>query len=193
MEPAEPLWKARHMTIGAALLVAVMVLLVAIITTCDHGEGPGRYDSFFSDEEWDAIEGLSPLPPVPPDTTNAVADLPLAADLGQKFFFDPRFSGPLVSAENEEAGTGGNGSVGEVEKISCARCHDPSTSFTDQTSVPANTSLAASRSSRHTPTVLNSAYHPFVFWDGRKDSLWSQALAPVESATEMNFNRVGVV
>ena len=30
---------------------------------------------------------------------------------------------------------------------------------------------------------------PFLFWDGRKDSLWSQALGPLEDALEHGSNR----
>ena len=33
---------------------------------------------------------------------------------------------------------------------------------------------------------------PFLFWDGRKDSLWSQALGPLEDALEHGGNRVGI-
>jgi cytochrome c peroxidase len=32
-------------------------------------------------------------------------------------------------------------------------------------------------------------YAPFLFWDGRKDSLWSQALGPLESPVEHGGNR----
>jgi cytochrome c peroxidase len=42
--------------------------------------------------------------------------------------------------------------------------------------------------------VLNAAYSPlWQFWDGRKDSLWSQALAPPEGAAEGNTTRLAVV
>jgi cytochrome c peroxidase len=33
------------------------------------------------------------------------------------------------------------------------------------------------------------AYSPWLFWDGRKDSLWSQALGPLESAVEHGGTR----
>ena len=32
--------------------------------------------------------------------------------------------------------------------------------------------------------VMGAAHSPFLFWDGRKDSLWSQALGPLEDAAE---------
>lgn len=54
---------------------------------------------------------LDALKPLPPDPSNAVADNPAAAALGERIFFDARFSG--------------NGAV------SCASCHAPERHFTD--------------------------------------------------------------
>lgn len=38
--------------------------------------------------------------------------------------------------------------------------------------------------------VVAAGYGPWLFWDGRKDSLWSQALAPMEDAAEHGGNRL---
>jgi len=46
---------------------------------------------------------------------------------------------------------------------------------------------------RNAPTVIGAAWSPWLFWDGRKDSPWSQALAPFESPTEHGMTRAGVV
>ncbi|MEM7232745.1 MAG: cytochrome c peroxidase [Planctomycetota bacterium] len=166
---------------------------LALGWSCDGGSGIGKSHALFSDEEWDIVRSLAFWADPPADPTNAVADDAAAAMLGQKFFFDSRFSGPLVHPDNENAAEGGNGSVGTVGAISCARCHDPDAGFSDRTSVPATSSLAAGRTQRHTQSVLNAAYQDWFFWDGRADSLWSQALGPIESPDEHNFNRVGVV
>src|SRR5262249_5001443 len=52
---------------------------------------------------------------------------------------------------------------------------------------------------RHAPSVLNSAFGTvrkgatvWQFWDGRKDSLWSQALGPPENPNEMGTTRTQV-
>ena len=37
--------------------------------------------------------------------------------------------------------------------------------------------------------LLGVAYNTWFFWDGRKDSLWSQALGPLESNVEHGFTR----
>jgi cytochrome c peroxidase len=46
---------------------------------------------------------------------------------------------------------------------------------------------------RRTMPVMGAAHAPFLFWDGRKDSLWSQALGPLEDAAEHGGNRVRFV
>jgi cytochrome c peroxidase len=79
---------------------------------------------------------------------------------------------------------------GQTARISCSRCHSPSTGFTDQRSVPDNTSLGAGFTGRNAPTLYNVAFQTWYFWDGRKDTLWSQALGPTESPVEHNGNRV---
>ena len=37
------------------------------------------------------------------------------------------------------------------------------------------------------------AYNTWFFWDGRKDSLWAQALTPIENPLELGMPRAGVV
>lgn len=112
---------------------------------------------------------LDALGPPPTQPSNAVADDPRAAELGHRVFFDPGLSA-----------TGA---------VSCAHCHEPERYFTD--------GLARSRgvgqTGRNAPTVVGSAYAPWLFHDGRRDSLWSQALAPLESAEEMGLTRLEVV
>jgi cytochrome c peroxidase len=56
--------------------------------------------------------------------------------------------------------------------------------------MPPNVSIAAGHTGRNAATVLNSAYQLWQFWDGRKDSLWAQALGPAESAVEHNGSRL---
>jgi len=78
--------------------------------------------------------------------------------------------------------------------VSCASCHDPAKGGADLRSRPNATSLGAAYTARNAPTVINAAYSPlWQFWDGRADSLWSQALSPPEGAAECNGNRLKVV
>lgn len=124
--------------------------------------------SLYTPVELTAIYHLSPLPKPPPDSTDRVADNPQAARLGQFLFFDPQLSG--------------NG------RVSCASCHQPDHGFADAR--PLAQGLA--RGTRNTPTVLDAAFNRWFFWDGRADSLWSQALQPLENPREAGGDRLHI-
>ena len=108
---------------------------------------------------------IGSLPPLPKDPSNAHADDPAAMVLGKRLFFDVRFSGNL--------------------KVSCATCHRPDMSFTDD--LPLAHGMGST--TRRSMPLLGVAYNTWFFWDGRKDSLWSQALSPIESNVEHGFTR----
>ena len=113
-----------------------------------------------------SIDSLGPLPG---DPTNAVADDPLAAEFGHVLFFDTRLSA--------------NGSV------SCATCHQPALRFTD--GLPQARAIGTSK--RNTPSIVGTAYSPWLYWDGRRDSQWSQALSPLEDPNEQGSDRKQIV
>ena len=102
----------------------------------------------------------------PPARGNRFADSLPAARLGFAVFFDARFS------SNQE--------------VRCASCHAPETSFQDGRPLPQAQGFVG----RNTPTLLNAAALGWQFWDGRADSLWSQALYAFENPAEMNFTRL---
>src|SRR5438105_1489142 len=108
---------------------------------------------------------IGSLGPVPSDPSNTVADDPRAVDLGHALFFDTRFSA--------------NGAV------SCATCHVPEKNLVD------NLPLAhgVGTTSRTTMPIAGTQYGQWLFWDGRKDSQWSQALGPMESPVEHGGSR----
>ena len=109
---------------------------------------------------------LGALPPLPVDPSNRVGDDPAAAALGQRLFFDTR-----LSANGE---------------VACATCHQPARYFTD--GLPRGKALGTSR--RNTISLVGAAYSPWFYWDGRKDSLWSQALSPLEDSQEHGTTRL---
>ena len=108
---------------------------------------------------------LDSLPSPPASPGNQVADNLDAARLGHQIFFDKRFS---------STGT-----------VSCASCHQPEKYFSDQLPL----AIGVSQANRNTMGLLGAAYSPWYFWDGRKDSLWSQALAPIENPLEHGSSR----
>lgn len=108
---------------------------------------------------------ITELEPLPPDPTNRVADDPRAADLGRRLFFDTRLSA--------------NG------RVACGTCHQPERGFQDGLALAVGVGTTARRSM----PIAGMARSPFLFWDGRKDSLWAQALGPLESPVEHGGTR----
>jgi cytochrome c peroxidase len=111
-----------------------------------------------------AIEIAAPLglPPVPipadnPPTANAVA-------LGRRLFYDKRLS--------------------QDNSLACANCHRLEMAFTDGRKL--STGVGGKTGLRNAPTILNSAYVPLLFWDGRASSLETQAASPIADPLEMN-------
>jgi len=155
--------------VKAKILLSLLVLLGAAGALAWSRKGPasaGLVDAGeFSVLEVERILQHSPLGAPPPDPTNAVADQPAAATLGQLLFFDKRFSAS--------------------GKVSCATCHDPLKGFGDGKALSASFPL-----DRNVPTLWNVAYGRWFFWDGRADSLWSQALKPLENPREHGFTRL---
>ena len=119
----------------------------------------------WSEKELAKLRTHSPLGPPPPSPTNRFADDPRAAALGERLFNDARLSA--------------NGA------IACATCHDPAKAFADGKQV----FEGLGRGTRHSPSLWNVAYQRWFFWDGRADSLWAQAVQPLESTLEMGGDR----
>lgn len=109
---------------------------------------------------------IGSLEPLPPDPSNAVAADPRAALLGQRLFFDTRFSA--------------NGAV------SCATCHLPDQEFQDGQPL----AQGVGTTTRRTMPLIGTAYSLWLFWDGRTDSQWAQALQPLESTVEHGGTRL---
>jgi cytochrome c peroxidase len=109
------------------------------------------------------------LPEVPVPNDN-----PMTAEkveLGRMLYFDKRVS---------KDGT-----------ISCATCHDPKMAWAEHT--PTSTGIHKQVGGRNSPTVINAAYAPAQFWDGRAASLEAQAVGPVGNSIEMGHSMPAVV
>jgi cytochrome c peroxidase len=109
-----------------------------------------------------SVPDIGPLPaplPVPAGDTRHLAKI----ELGRQLFFDGRLS--------------------RNNQISCAYCHIPGSGFSD----PHPTSLGVDDliGGRQAPTVLNTAFSPLLFWDGRAKSLEEQTLGPIQNPLEM--------
>jgi cytochrome c peroxidase len=157
------------------------------------GDGPVDPDPVFTPEERAALEKLSPaeLPPPPIDVSNAKADDPAAAALGQRFFFTPVFAGRLLDGDNN-GGPGTLGNKGDTGKVSCASCHLPNDDFNDTRSPSKQISLGSGWGARKAPSLLDVGQTKMVMWDGSHDALYNQVFGPIESPLEMNSSRLYV-
>src|SRR4051794_15132615 len=107
----------------------------------------------FTQEEFDQIQKLGPLPAVPPNSTNRYADDPACATFGQRLFFEKAYSHPLTIADPAL------GIVGASGKIACASCHDVTNYYTDTRSKPNATSLGVTWTTRNAPSLVNTAFY----------------------------------
>jgi len=151
--------------LGVFLLLAVIVIAIGIWQRV-----PSKFVPW-TDNEVAVLKSLwiESLPELPADPSNAVADNPVAANFGRALFFDTRLSA--------------NGG------ISCATCHQEERRFTDGL----QKAQAIGSADRNTPSIVGAAYSPWQYWDGRRDSQWAQALAPLEDPDEHGTTREQVV
>lgn len=109
-----------------------------------------------------------PQVPIPPDNPMTVDGV----QLGRRLFYDPILSGDSTQ--------------------SCASCHLPQGSFTDNRTVSVGIDGIAGR--RSAMSLLNIAYATNgLFWDGRSMTLETQALLPVEDPIEMHNTWTNVI
>lgn len=148
--------------IVALMGVTVWTLMLSIVPNAIAGPA-----SRWTAAQREVLRSLSitALTPLPADPSNRYGDDPRAAALGHQLFFEERLSG--------------NG------KVSCATCHSPTRDFQDAKPL----ADGVGRTARRTMPVAGTAYSPWLFWDGRADSQWAQALGPLESAVEHGGNR----
>lgn len=135
---------------------------------------------------WNLLPNIRPHSnrPIPSDIelateirqmTYSASELPKFSDqdqqlarFGKKLFFDKRFSA------NKE--------------IACASCHQPEKYFSDGLQF----AQGLGQTLRRTPSIINSFASFWFFWDGRADSLASQALGPIEHPMEHGISRTHV-
>jgi cytochrome c peroxidase len=145
------------------MMIAVGLTAIAAVTIGNVRPRASRW----TPEEQATLRSLSlrSLEPLGTDASNRYADDPRAAQLGRALFFDTRLSG--------------NGNV------SCATCHIATQEFQDSKPL----ADGVGRTARRTMPIAGTAHSPWLFWDGRTDSQWAQALGPLESAVEHGGSR----
>lgn len=157
-------------------LATLLLLVSASLGTARLQEGTpvseeldGQGSIEFDERERQRILKLSPLPELPLDSSNRFDGDERAERLGQFFFFDVQLS--------------------KEGRFACASCHLPTRGFSDDKPVAQGHGVGR----RRTPALWNQAYGHWYFHDGRADTLWAQALAPLENELEMAGNRVAIL
>ncbi|MFK8030744.1 MAG: cytochrome-c peroxidase [Gammaproteobacteria bacterium] len=148
------------------ILALALCFAIGTLSGCTKKAEP-----FWSEKEVALLRSisLSSLSTPPDAPSNRIADDPRAVALGQALFFDQRLS--------------------RSEKISCATCHQPELQFSDGL----EKGQGINRLGRNTPGIIGGAWQSWFYWDGRRDSLWAQALIPIEAPDEMGGSRTGAV
>jgi hypothetical protein len=168
MPSRRTLWRRTCTRAVLIALVTVQFPLLDGTPQAPRSSGLSAVATLWTAEGWAKARRFSPLRAPPADPTNALAYNQRAARLGHQLFFDPRLS---------------------PKGIACATCHQPELGFPDGLTV-ANTLTPLHR---NTMTILNVGYYRWLTWDGARDSLWHQALGPIENAQEMGSSRLHVV
>ncbi len=153
----------RTLRRSAAWLAAVLLVLAPTLAGADAAPAWSPVELRVLRSLW-----IGSLGPLPDDPSNAYDTDPRAAALGARIFFDTRFSR--------------NGA------LACATCHPAASSFQDGKARAEGLGPLPRRSM----PLLGVAYNTWFFWDGRKDSLWAQAAAPIESPLELGLARADV-
>ncbi|NQZ59084.1 MAG: hypothetical protein HRT88_16650 [Lentisphaeraceae bacterium] len=144
-------------------LLTVFLVLGAIITyiafDIHQNKKQARFACDFDGLDRKRIEKLAWKDIDLSDETNAFCNNPQARTFGEVLFFDKR-----LSASGE---------------MSCATCHPPEQ----------NWALHQPQLELDVPSLWNTAHNRWYFWDGRADSLWSQAAGPLENSAEQAGSR----
>ena len=164
--------------LGAGAAVAVVaVVVIALMLSSDDDSEPAVQTPTSTPSTGD--ETFVPLTPFQArvlgfdvlDEVELPEDNPFSeakADLGRLLFFDPRLSANSA--------------------ISCASCHQPSQGWAD--ALPLSFGYAGSVHWRNTPSVINSAFHPKLDWDGKALRLDIQAQGAIKGAVAQNMDPV---
>jgi cytochrome c peroxidase len=143
---------------ASKLKSAMIVGILALLVGCGSSE---------KDRPIGAVVAISVplgLPPVPIPADNVPTAETIA--LGRKLFYDVR-----LSNDNTQ---------------SCASCHDSKLGFSDGRRLSIGVHGLAGV--RNAPTLLNAAYLPLQFWDGRAASLEMQTALPIQDHREMDVS-----
>ena len=146
--------------IRKAIIFMVLIIASSVVFYSLQEADIDQTNLFFPPKNFKVPLGL-PHIPWPEDNPYS----PEKAELGWLLYFDKRLSSD---------GT-----------VSCGTCHSPFKAYTDHR--PIAIGIHGHAGTRHTPTVINTCYSPYQFWDGRANSLEQQCKGPIGNKNEMTL------
>ena len=163
--------KSRTLITNVLLPALILAAVTAIVLPRYAARASNDDASLLTPDEMEMAKSLTlaSLPSLSPDPSNRFAENAAAAELGRELFFDTRLSANA--------------------QIACATCHQPGAQFQD--GLPLAEGI--DRNFRRTMPIAGTQWGAWFFWDGRKDSQWSQALGPLENPIEHGLTRADVV
>jgi cytochrome c peroxidase len=147
------------------------IIIIAGLSSCKKDKDGGPYLDPIADnpnienpnkEYILSIPKGFPYPDIPDDNKLTVNRI----ELGKLLFFDP-----ILSRDST---------------ISCASCHAENYFFAD--SLRVSSGVEGRKGTRNSPSLVNVAYQPSMFWDGGNPTLEQQILGPFDSHVEFDFD-----
>lgn len=150
-----------------AYLLGIITLIAVFTYSCKDDDDPTDLNI-----DWASIDlnnpayvlpdyPLLPQLPIPPNNPLTVSGV----ELGRRLFYDPILSGNKTQA--------------------CASCHAQGAGFVDKDK-QFSTGIDGLQGKRNAMALINLAYLPKLFWDGRSPTMEDQALRPVTDPVEMH-------
>lgn len=147
----------------------LVILLTVVISSCKKDSSlistptPPSVTIAHADDEYVLpIPKGFPYPDIPVDNKLTLNKI----ELGKLLFFDP-----ILSRDSS---------------ISCASCHSQNYFFAD--SLRVSKGVDGRKGTRNSPSLINVAYQPSMFWDGGNPTLEQQVLGPIDSHVEFDFD-----
>jgi cytochrome c peroxidase len=153
---------------GRGTVVALLLIAALSAMSCSKSDPAGVDKKRWPDPDPLTIDTPG-FPPMPVPANNRLTRQGVV--LGRRLYYDP-----ILSADSTQA---------------CGSCHQFGRSFSD--SLRYSVGIDGSVGTRNAPSLVNVAWLPLAFWDGRARSLEEQALEPVVNPIEMKETWTNVV
>ena len=138
------------------------IVISVVATSCKDDDDKPIITSDYAATPYDLKIPLD-YPPMDVPSDNLTTEE--GVELGRKLFYDP-----ILSGDNTQ---------------SCGSCHNQAVGFTDN-GKQFSTGINGSVGTRNSMALINLGWGRFFFWDGRDQSLETQAKEPVTNPIEMH-------